>query len=285
MELLFRKIIYEDKEEIVDLFLETYRKEPWYKNTTDKYTVSLEENMKKLKILSLSFCLEVLLILAVFTANLFPNLYFLFYNGIYGIVFSMLVPILFLCKKKENLQTVGFNRLYLKQWIILICFVIFSTGGRIIPLVLGGAKIQWELIRICLFPLIMTTFFEEFLIRGFLQTRIEKQLGFIVAILVSGFLFSIYHIGYPGYRNFDSLFLLFIVGIGFATAFKLSGNNFYVAYFVNLPNAFVTYILNSDRFPMLTIRAVIGAIITIIFIIVILIIFNKKTKGIRHNGT
>jgi hypothetical protein len=32
MELLFRKIIFEDKEEIVDLFLETYRKEPWNEN-------------------------------------------------------------------------------------------------------------------------------------------------------------------------------------------------------------------------------------------------------------
>jgi hypothetical protein len=69
--------------------------------------------------------------------------------------------------------------------------------------------------------------------------------------------------------------LLFIVGIGFATAFKLSGNNLYVAYFVNLPNAFVTYILNSVQFPMLTIKAIIGAIITIILIITILTIFNK----------
>jgi hypothetical protein len=69
--------------------------------------------------------------------------------------------------------------------------------------------------------------------------------------------------------------LLFIVGIGFATAFKLSGNNLYVAYFVNLPNAFVTYILNSAQFPMLTIKAIIGAIITIILIIALLTIFNK----------
>jgi len=226
--------------------------------------------MEKLRIVSLSICLGGLLILAVFLANLFPNLYFLFYNGIYGIGFSMVTPLIFLRRNKENLQSVGFKRLYLKQWIILISFVVFSAGGRIIPHVIEGTEIQWELIQICFFPLIMTTFFEEFLIRGFLQTRIEKQCGFIIAILISGFIFSIYHIGYPGFRNIGSLLLLFIVGIGFAAAFKLSGNNLYVAYFVNLPNAFVTYILNPAQFPMLTIKAVFASVITIVLIVVIL---------------
>ena len=237
--------------------------------------------MEKLKILSLSICLGVLLILAVFTANLFPNLYFIFYNGIYGIVFSILVPLIFLFRNKENLQSVGFKRLYLKQWIILIGFTIFSVGGQIIPLILEKTKIQWELIQICFFPLIMTTFFEEFLIRSFLQTRIERKFGFIIAILISGFIFSIYHIGYPGYRNIDSLLLLFIVGIGFATAFKLSENNLYVAYFVNLFNTFVTYILKSEQFPVLTIRSSVYAIVTIVLIILILITFNKKTNEVR----
>lgn len=237
--------------------------------------IKKRKRIERFKILFLSFCLGALLILAVYTANILPYLYYLFYNGIYGIILSIIIPLIILYRNKENLQSVGFKSLYLRQWIILIGFVVFSISGRIIPLALKGTKIQWELIQICFFPLIMTTFFEEFLIRGFLQTRIEKQFGFFVAIFVSGFIFSIYHIGYPGYRNIDSLLLLFIVGIGFATAFKLSGNNLYIAYFVNLPNAFVTYILNSAQFPMLTIKAIINAIITIILIIVILTIFNK----------
>ena len=128
------------------------------------------------------------------------------------------------------------------------------------------------------FPLIMTTFFEEFLIRGFIQTRIERQFGFIVAIMVSGFIFSVYHIGYPGFRSFNDLLLLFAVGIGFALAFKLSGNNLYVAYFVNLPNAFVTYILKSNQFPILTVNSTIVAIITIILVVIIFIVFGKKIK-------
>ena len=32
MELIFRKIIMEDKEEIIDLFIDTYKKEPWNEN-------------------------------------------------------------------------------------------------------------------------------------------------------------------------------------------------------------------------------------------------------------
>ena len=232
--------------------------------------------MEKIKIMFLSLCIGILLILAVYAANIFSNLYFLFYNGIYGIILSTIVPLIFLYKNKENLQSVGFKRLYLKQWIVLIGFIIFSIGGQLIPLIIVGAEIKWDLIKICFFPLVMTTFFEEFLIRGFIQTKIEKQLGFIIAILISGLIFSIYHIGYPGFRNTSDLLLLFVVGIGFALAFKLSGNNIYVSYFVNLPNAFVRYILKSNRFPILTINAAIGAIITIILVVLILVIFYKK---------
>jgi ABC-type spermidine/putrescine transport system permease subunit II len=76
--------------------------------------------------------------------------------------------------------------------------------------------------------------------------------------------------------------LLFVVGLGFAIAFKLSGNNLCVSYFVNLPNAFVTYILKSEQFPVLDIKSTIGAIITIILIIVILVIYNSLKSGEVH---
>jgi membrane protease YdiL (CAAX protease family) len=233
---------------------------------------------KEIKIMLFSICLEVLLILAIYVANIFPDLYYLFYNGFYGIILSLIVPIIFLYKNKENLQSLGFKKLYLRQWTVLIWFVIFSIGGQIIPLIVAGKEIQWSLIKISFFPLITTTFFEEFLFRGFIQTRIEKQFGFIIAILISGLLFSAYHIGYPGFRSGDDLLLLFAVGIGFALAFKLSGNNFYVSFLVNLPNAFLTYILKSNQFPILTISSTIAAIITIVLIVIIFIIFINKIK-------
>jgi membrane protease YdiL (CAAX protease family) len=188
------------------------------------------------------------------------------------------VPLIILCKNNESLQSVGFKRLYLKQWLVLIGFIVFSIGGQLIPLILAGSEIKWFLIKISFFPLILTTFFEEFLIRGYIQTRIEKQFGFIIAILISGFIFSVYHIGYPGFRNIVDLLILFAVGIGFALAFKLSGNNLYVSYFVNLPNAFATYILKSSQFPRFTINTTIGAIITTILVGIIIIVFQKIIK-------
>jgi ABC-type spermidine/putrescine transport system permease subunit II len=110
-------------------------------------------------------------------------------------------------------------------------------------------KLKIVTFSFCLLILIVLTisFFEEFLFRG-----------------------------YPGFRNIDELLLLFAVGLGFAIAFKLSGNNLYISYFVNLPNAFLTYILKSKRFPVLDIKSTISAIITIILIIIILLIYNKN---------
>jgi len=232
--------------------------------------------MNKLKIIIFSFCLLTLIILAISLANIFKNVYYLFYNGIYGIILSTIVPLFILYKNKDNLSTMGFQRIYLKQWIVLIIFVSFSMCGQIIPLAVAGTVIQWNLLPICFFPMIMTTFFEEFLFRGFIQTRMEKHFGVIIAILASGLMFSLYHIGYPGFRSLDNLLMLFAVGLGFAIAFKLSGNNLYVSFLVNLPNAFLTYILKSDRFPVLIIYSTISAIITIILIIVILMMYNKK---------
>jgi membrane protease YdiL (CAAX protease family) len=234
--------------------------------------------MGKLKIIILSFCLLTLIILSIFLANTFTNAYYLFYNGIYGIILSTIVPLAILYKNRENLLTIGFKRLYFKQWLVLIIFVSFSVCGQIVPLIVTETTIQWQLLPICFFPMVMTTFFEEFLFRGFIQTKIEKQFGFIIAIFISGLMFSLYHIGYPGFRGINDLLLLFAVGLGFAIVFKISGNNLYVSYFVNLPNAFVTYILKSGQFPVLDIKSTIGAIITIISIIVILVIYNRLVR-------
>jgi len=234
--------------------------------------------MGKLKIVIFAICLEVLLIFSIFLANKFTFIFVLFYNCIFGILLCTIVPLIILNRYKENLFTIGIKKLYLRQWIILIAFIVFSIGGRIIPLINNGIKIRFDLLPICIFPMMMTTFFEEFLFRGFLQTKIEKNFGFIIAIIISGLLFSLYHIGYPGYRNINDLLVLFCVGIGFAIAYKLSNNNLIVAYFVNLPNAFVTYILKSAQFPVFTIRSSIFAVITIIVIIIILIFFYKIIK-------
>ncbi len=216
-------------------------------------------NRGKGKTLLISAGIEIMLIICIIAANLnqAPILYFIFYNLLYGLVFSLLIPLH--CLYKENgvsvsgsvLTEVGFKKPGIRQWVVLVAFVVFSVGGQLIPKMAVGEQIPWHLLPMGIVPLIMTTFFEEFLFRGFVQSRIDRQFGWVPAILVSGAMFSLYHLGYPGFRTWEDILLLFAVGVGFAAAYKLSGNNLIVSFFVNLPNAFVTYILKYEQFPVM----------------------------------
>lgn len=169
-------------------------------------------------------------------------------------------------EKNEPLVSIGIKKLGIRQWLVLFSFVICSVGGQLIPKMTAGEQIPWHLLPIGIVPLIMTTFFEEFLFRGFVQSRIDQQFGYIPAILVSGAMFSLYHLGYPGFRRWEDILLLFAVGLGFAVAYKLSGNHLIVSYFVNLPNAFVTYILKYEQFPKMNFSSTIVAMITLVLI-------------------
>ncbi len=74
------------------------------------------------------------------------------------------------------------------------------------------------------------------------------------------------------------IILIVCVGVGFAIAYRLSGNNLIVAYSVNLPNAFVTYMLKFEQFPVMELLSMIASIITLIAIIVICIVLRACTK-------
>ncbi len=94
-------------------------------------------------------------------------------------------------------------------------------------------------------------------------------------------MFSLYHVGYPRFRTFEDILLLFAVGIGFAAAYKLSGNNLIVAYFVNLPNAFVTYMLKFEQFPKMTMYSTMASIITLCIILVVFIMLVRANRKER----
>lgn len=234
--------------------------------------------MDKLKTIFLCATVEMILIVCVGAANIYPNPlnYFLFYNILYGIVFSFVLP-LFLLRKEENpFDFIGVKAVGKKQITVLSIFVVFSVGGQLIPIVVNGGIIPWKLLPVGVVPLIMTTFFEEFLFRGFIQSKFEKDFGALPAILVSGLMFSLYHIGYPGFRTLGDISLLFAVGVGFAVAYKLSGNNLIVAYFVNLPNAFVTYMLKYEQFPVMELSSTIAGIVTLCIITAVLFIVLSR---------
>lgn len=236
--------------------------------------------MDKLKTIFLCATVEMILIVCVGVANIYPNPlnYFLFYNILYGIVSSFVLP-LFLLRKEGNLfDFIGVKAVGKKQIAVLCVFVVFSVGGQLIPIVAKGGTIPWELLPVGVIPLIMTTFFEEFLFCGFIQSKFEKDFGALPAILVSGLMFSLYHIGYPGFRTLGDILLLFAVGVGFAIAYKLSGSNLIVAYFVNLPNAFVTYVLKFEQFPVMELSSTIASIVTLCIITVVLFIVLSRAN-------
>ena len=240
-------------------------------------------NRGKGKTLLISAGIEIMLIICIMAANLnpMPILYFIFYNLLYGLVFSLLIP-LYLSASGRVLAEVGLKKPGIRQWVVLAAFVVFSVGGQLIPKMAVGEQIQWHLLPMGIVPLIMTTFFEEFLFRGFVQNRIERKFGWVLAILVSGAMFSLYHLGYPGFRTWEDILLLFAVGTGFAAAYKLSGNNLIVSFFVNLPNAFVTYILKYEQFPVMRVSSTIAAAVTLVLIGLILLVCRNVHRRIRR---
>ena len=231
------------------------------------------------KMLLISAGIEIMLIICITAANLNPTpiLYLIFYNLLYGLVFSLLIP-LYLSASGSVLAEVGFKKPGIRQWGVLAAFVVFSVGGQLIPKLAAGEQIPWRLLPMGIVPLIMTTFFEEFLFRGFVQSRIERKFGWVLAILVSGAMFSLYHLGYPGFRTWEDILLLFAVGTGFAAAYKLSGNNLIVSFFVNLPNAFVTYILKYEQFPVMRAGSTIAAAVTLVLIGLILLLYRNADQ-------
>lgn len=93
--------------------------------------------MNKIKTIFMASTLEVLLVLCVGIANLLlkPLYYFCFYNVLYGILFSFLIPLFLLRKEKNILDFLGIKALGKKQVFILVVFIAFSVGGQIIPIV------------------------------------------------------------------------------------------------------------------------------------------------------
>lgn len=226
-----------------------------------------------------SFILICMIILSNSISNLLDGIgHYFFYNIFYGFIISVCVPIYFF-RKEDNgdLSLLGIKRLRPIDYIIIIGFVVFSVSGQLANVKL--MDINLGVLPLSIFPLIMTTFSEEFLFRGFLQIRFEKAFGFIPAILLSGLFFDIYHLGYPSFRTFQMMILLFFVGIMFALAFKLSKNNLIVAYFVNLPNAYVIYLLKTENFPKLNFNVP----ATVISIFLIIITGFALIKGLNIN--
>lgn len=241
--------------------------------------------MQKIKLLFLCVGMEILLIAFVAIANFKPApvLYFVFYNLGYGVLSSCLLVLYLLRNEKASLASLGIKKPGVRQFVVLGAYIFFSVGGQLIPKLFAGEQIPWQLLPIGIVPLIMTTFFEEFVFRGFVQGRVERTFGLIPAIIISGLMFSLYHLGYPGFRKLEDILLLFAVGLGFAIVYKLADNNLFVSYFANLPNAFVTYMLKNKQFPVMNEASTIAAIITILLLALVFLKMKKNLNDRRNS--
>lgn len=241
--------------------------------------------MQKIKLLFLCVGMEILLIVFVAIANFKPApvLYFVFYNLGYGVLSSCLLVLYLLRKEKASLASLGIKKPGARQFVLLGVYIFFSVGGQLIPKLFAGEQIPWQLLPMGIVPLIMTTFFEEFVFRGFVQGRVERTFGLIPAIIISGLMFSLYHLGYPGFRKLEDILLLFAVGLGFAIVYKLADNNLFVSYFANLPNAFVTYMLKNKQFPVMNEASTIAAVITILLLVLVFLKMKKNLNDRRNS--
>jgi uncharacterized protein len=67
-------------------------------------------------------------------------------------------------------------------------------------------------------------FFEALFWRGWVLTRLEAAFGLVPAVLLGSLLYALYHVGYA--MPLDEMAFLFVIGIMFAVAFRLTGNVF-----------------------------------------------------------
>lgn len=149
-------------------------------------------------------------------------LYFLFYAIVGATLFGIGVPLFWIVvKKRLSLEALGITSK--KLWTSLILQLLFTVGlyysaftslnlpefGSLLPLVALALSIG---------------FFEAVFWRGWVQLRFEEAFGIVPAIILASAVYALYHIGYG--MPFEEIRLLFVVGLMYATTFRLTKNIF-----------------------------------------------------------
>jgi membrane protease YdiL (CAAX protease family) len=214
-------------------------------------------------------------------------------NGIVGIG----LVYIFLQFDRQKLDTAGFswNEKFAWEWILLSIPI---TIAGLIPTILiewffGIIFVRQEVVdnpAILIDPLgILLTFIvtmfaialgEEILFRGYLQTVLETQYSFIVAAVVSAFLFGLLHLLLlaPTGRleeMFAILFSAFAIGLTFSYSFRTTKYNLILPVAIHGVWDFIIFAFQAEfRYPdfftasMEILASIIGA--SIIFILVYL---------------
>jgi len=119
--------------------------------------------------------------------------------------------------RERELKEVGITR---EKWLVSL----------IVSLILGGL-LFWQYYRsfeisaatIPTFLVVAYTLWEVVFVCGWLQLRFEEAFGIIPGIILAGFCFSIYHLGY-GWYDLPGLVGLFGAGLFLAIVFRFTRN-------------------------------------------------------------
>jgi uncharacterized protein len=221
-----------------------------------------------------------LLFFLIVFLNIFANFFkqapffFVLYQGVLILGAGIVAPLWYIRITKQRIASIG---LTLTHWKKAVAYGLFLACVSV-PWRLAGthiSTIEFGVLVSTGISLMMTSFFEEVFFRGFIQTRFEKAYGAVPAIIVSALTFSLYHLGYPDYRNPNLLFVLFLVGLFFAVAFRIT-NNVITSFLVNLPHALISFIENGSYFS--TKVAVVSGFTTIIGLFFIYYFYTSEVS-------
>jgi len=100
--------------------------------------------MEKKKLILFYCAAELAVIALIALACLFENaVYYLFYNLLYGLGVSVLLPLWMAAGEGEGLAEMGMKKLGGRQVLVLCAFCFFSVGGQDVPKLAAGESLRW----------------------------------------------------------------------------------------------------------------------------------------------
>lgn len=206
----------------------------------------------------------------VFTTKLVAANFITF--GIVGILLcGIMLPVVWnTLIMKRSLGAIGITKH--KLALSLILGVILTVAQYFLTLKNIEIPGLYEMIPLVTMALAVGLY-ENIFYRGWVQLRMEEYFGIIPAILLSGIIYTLYHIGYG--MTASEMKILFIVGIVYSTIFRLTGNIFILYPLLTPTGALFTQLQEGLRLPF---PATYGFADVILAIIVGLVIVNRISK-------
>jgi membrane protease YdiL (CAAX protease family) len=184
----------------------------------------------------------------IVTAEEFGGLaYFFLYAVLAATVFGIGIPLVWtVAVRHRPLADLGITSHELGWSIVLqVVFAALLFGTRLTNLVLPPFEQLLPLVAMAL----AIGFFEVVFWRGWVQLRLEEAFGIIPASLLAALLYAVYHIGYA--MPISEIGFLFVIGIMFATIFRLTKSIFILYPLFQPMGQLVTLINDGLTLPFL----------------------------------